>query len=160
MFTQGDVLNNMGGIVSAWFVYDSDVESFSRLIDTHEAVVTLKGGKQWTQIFIGQNAEVKEEFTDDDAGPLWTTSMGIRYPVKSALTTHQQRLMTGKKLIIKIQTSNNEVLYIGSLDFPASLMFGHMIGKFASDYSGYDIVLRATTPYPVLFEGEFDMGES
>lgn len=149
MLTAIDSISNMGGIVDASFIYVDDIEKAYKLAETHELYIELKTGKSWTPLYMSPNAEVNEDYAEDTE--LYSPFLKLRYPVKTAAITHQNRLLLSRKLIIKITTSNGEVLYIGTHEFPASFTFKKLVGGSAVTYSGYEAMFRSTQKDSMLF---------
>lgn len=155
MLTQIDILSNMGGIVSAQFVYTSDVKSFLKLPGTHELFVELNDGATWNNLYMSPNAGLTEEQSDEDPGALYSQSLRLRYPTLSAVISHQNRLLTAKKLLVKVVTSNGNTLYIGSPDYPASFSFSKLVGDNSASFAGYQGIFSAIQPYSILFATNF-----
>lgn len=155
MLTPIDILSNMGGIVSAQFVYISDVKSFLKLPGTHELFVELNDGASWNNLYMSPNAGLTEEQSDEESGALYTQILRLRYPTISASISHQNRLLMGMKLLVRVVTANGNTLYIGSPDFPASFSFNKLVGDNAASFAGYQNVFSAIQPYSILFASNF-----
>lgn len=155
MFTQIDILSNMGGIVSAQFVYTSNVKSFLKLPGSHEIFIELNEGVSWSNLYMSPNAGLTEQDSEDESGTLYSQALQLRYPTISASISHQNRLLMGRKLIVKLVTSNGNTIYIGSPDYPASFSFKKLIGDNAASFAGYQAIFSAIQPYSILFASNF-----
>lgn len=149
MLTQIESISNMGGIVEASFIYHSDIDTAYKLPGTHELYIKLKQSKVWTPLYMSPNPEVNEDY--DESNELYSPFLKLHYPVKSAIITHQNRLLLARKLIVKVTTSNGHVLYIGTHEFPASFTFKKLIGGSAISYSGYEAIFRSIQKDSMLF---------
>lgn len=155
MFTQNDVDTNMGGIVAASFVYVSDIKDSFKLPGTHQLYIELNSGKSWNPIYCSVGAELGEDESDEDGGLLYAPYLKVRYPKLSADITHQQRLVTGQKLIVKVETSNGNIIYIGTPANPAQYTFGKMNGGSGASFSGYQGIFKSVQPHSMLFATDF-----
>lgn len=157
MLTQIDVMSNMGGVTDAWFVYESDIASFLKLPGTHELVVELASGKSWTPIYMSPDAELNEDISDDAAGLLFSPYLKMRYPGITAAISHQNTLLLGRKLLVKVKTSNGSYVYIGTPDNPAVFTFRKMNGGAAGSFSGYELMLRSNQHFSMLFASTYSI---
>lgn len=159
MFTNSDVDINMGGIVAAWFIYVTDIKQAIKLPDTHQLYIELNDGKSWNPIYNSIGAEVGEDTSADESGDTYSPYLKLRYPKLSSDITHQQHLVTGQKLLVKVETSNGNTIYIGTPWNPAEYAFGKMVGGSAASFSGYQGVFKSTQPYSMLFATSFSISD-
>lgn len=151
MFTNIETNLNMGGVVAASFVYISDIADAYKLPDAHKLHLILANGKIWNPIYNSPGAELSEEISDEDAGNIFIASLKIRYPRISPEISHQQRLVQGQKIIVRVLTSNGDNVYIGTPWNPAQYQFNKLIGGSAAAFCGYLGVFKSAQPYSMLF---------
>jgi len=149
MLTLIESISNLGGIVEASFIYHSDIDKAYKLPGTHELYVELKEGKVWTPLYMSPNPDVNEDY--DEGNALYSPYLKLRYPIKTAEITHQNRLLLARKLLVKVTTSNGELLYIGTHEFPAEFTFKKLVGGSAPSFAGYEAMFRSTQKDSMLF---------
>lgn len=149
MLTPIDLFSNMGGVVDASFIYVDDLNQAYIIPNKHQLYLELNEGKSWTPLYMTINPEVNEDYDQDTE--LYSPFLKMRYPGITPELTFSNRMLLGKKLIVKVTTSNNYTIYIGTHEFPAMFSFNKLVGSNAASFSGYQAMFRSTQKTSMLF---------
>lgn len=124
-----------------------EVDSLYVSASPHHAGVTLKSGKQWSDIyFTPGTAEFTEKTKDTDQGNLFEQAIRFVYPGMDETNQHSMDTIREKPLLVRFMVSSNaKWMIIGDIDNGAKLALSTQISTKASGHS-FEFICSAIRP--------------
>jgi hypothetical protein len=141
------IFDNMGGFISAEFILQSEVASFSKSGNT--AAVVLIAGASWKKLFHQHNGiKPSVSVTNPDAGKLAAISGSI---ILKRTDPNLDILRKNKYILLRITSANKEVKIYGSDEYPVQVSLSPLSPATPSAFSGYDLALSGSQEFEPLF---------
>lgn len=138
--------DNMGGFISAEFILQSEIASFSKSGNT--AAIVLTDGASWKKLSHQHNG-IKPSVivTNPDAGKLCTISGSI---VLKRTDPSLEMLRKNKYILLRITSANKEVKVYGTDEYPIQVSLSPLSPATTSGFAGYELALSGSQEFEPL----------
>jgi len=142
-----DTFDNMGGFISAEFILQSEVASFSKSGNT--AAVVLIAGASWKKLANQKNGiKPSVAVTNPDAGKLAAISGSI---ILKRTDPNLDILRANKYILLRVTSANKEVKVYGTDEYPVQATLSPLSPATPSGFAGYDLALGGSQEFEPLF---------
>jgi hypothetical protein len=156
---------NMMGFQRVSLIKASDVAGIS-LPDNNEVTVTLKAGRQWSEVYFTiEKGTLQVVEREDDAGNYFTITATIEVPKVQAASLEVLNNLKYRHLLLKVTNNNGENWLIGTIEQPCKMIYstGQSWNKTNAIEVKFSVPESDTHPYLIdetLSGGAFSNGFS
>jgi len=143
---------NIGGVNPIKWIYQKDIDSISFSPATLIAVVILKSGKTWNNLYGSDGTiNIESDPKDTDPGMIYTYTIKMLVP-KNRLDAEQQLFeMDGRKIVIKVRDKNGTVRLFGTTEGAFTKIHKLLIPGDVPGFNGYEVTFLGDLMHPALF---------
>jgi hypothetical protein len=143
---------NIGGVNPVQWIYQKDIYSITFSLATLIAVVTLKSGKEWNDLY-GSSGTINIESDPKDSDPGMIHNYKIRMLVPKTRADAEQQLfqMDGRKIVVKVKDKNGTVRLFGTTDAAFTKTHKLLMPGAVPDFNGYEVIFLGALTHPALF---------
>lgn len=146
-----DLKQNMGGVIQIEFANIADILSFPAISDNEclTEIVFSEGTGWGDPINVANKSQFKNESEDTDQGILYPAVLSAVIPKYNADNKPHTHFTSHE--IVKITTSNGDVLIMGSPSHPIRPSYIADTGLMAADRNSVVMSFEYKSPYPCPF---------